>query len=87
VGTLYAMNIKKVLTGLRDERERINAAITAVERLANVKASSGSSMKRPGRPPGSKNKPKASSAALKFSPSGKPRCATWWTIHPLVDGC
>jgi hypothetical protein len=55
------MDIKKLLTAPRDERERINTAIMAIERLTKVQTDSGSiKIKRMGRPPGSKNKPKAS---------------------------
>jgi hypothetical protein len=52
------MDIGKLLAALRDERERINAAIAAMERLVQVQTSSGPSIKRRGRPPGSKNRPK-----------------------------
>jgi hypothetical protein len=51
------MDIGKLLAALRDERERINAAITAIERLLQVQTSSESPTKRRGRPPGSKNRP------------------------------
>jgi hypothetical protein len=51
----FCMDIGKLLAALRDERERINAAINAMERLLKVQTSSGSPNKRRGRPPGSKN--------------------------------
>jgi hypothetical protein len=54
------MDIEKLLTDLRHERERIHAAITAIERLTKAQAGSGSPLKRRGRPLGSKNKPKES---------------------------
>jgi len=50
------MDIEKLLTALHYELERINAAIIALERLSEAKDSSGSTIKRRGRPPGSKNK-------------------------------
>jgi hypothetical protein len=53
------MDTTKILTVLHHEHERVSAAIKAIERLMKVKDASGSSMKRRGRPPGSKNKPKA----------------------------
>jgi hypothetical protein len=54
------MDIQKLLTTLRHEHERLNAAIIAIERLTQAKADSGLLTKKRGRPPGSKNKPKAS---------------------------
>jgi hypothetical protein len=54
------MDISKILRALRLEHERVNAAILVCERLTKAQASLGASMKRRGRPPGSKNKPKAS---------------------------
>jgi hypothetical protein len=53
------MDIGKLLTGLYHERDRIDAAIVAIERLAlNSKGESPDLSKRRGRPPGSKNKAK-----------------------------
>jgi hypothetical protein len=54
------MNIRKLLDALRDERERLNIAIMAMERLAQA---SGSSIKRRGRPPGSKNVPRPTNSS------------------------
>ena len=59
-GTSYAMDLEKLLTDLRHERERVHAAIAAIERLTKVQTGSGSPIKRRGRPLGSKNKPKES---------------------------
>jgi hypothetical protein len=53
------MDLTKIISVLRDERERVIAAITTIERLVQ-KDGSRSSTKKRGRPPGSKNKPKAS---------------------------
>jgi hypothetical protein len=54
------MDVEKYLIALRHERARIHAAITAIERLTKVPTDSESPIRRRGRPPGSKNKPKAS---------------------------
>jgi len=61
------MDILKIVSDLRQERERINEAIVVLERLAaqSVKrrgrppawmATAGNTPKKRGRPPGSKNK-------------------------------
>jgi hypothetical protein len=50
------MDITKIIAALREERERVDAAIMSIERLVKVKDGS---IKKRGRPPGSKNKPKA----------------------------
>jgi hypothetical protein len=57
---VYQMDIIKLLTAIRNERERLNAAIMAIERLTKVKEGSEMSIRKRGRPPGTKNKPKAS---------------------------
>jgi hypothetical protein len=70
------MDVTKILTELRQEREQIEEAIVTLERLANGRAKrrgrppawmTAVSTKRRGRPPGSKNKStltqRASSAA------------------------
>lgn len=54
----YPMDIQKLLIALRQEHERLSAAIIAIERLTQAQADSGSLIKKRGRPPGSKNKPK-----------------------------
>jgi hypothetical protein len=55
------MDVIKIISALRYERERVIAAITTIERLMQ-KDGSGLSIKKRGRPPGSKNKPKASAS-------------------------
>jgi len=55
------MDLIKIISALRDERERVIAAIMTIERLVQ-RDGSGSSIKKRGRPPGSKNKPKASAS-------------------------
>jgi hypothetical protein len=53
------MDIEKLLGELRYERERLNAAIMAIERLVlSSKKDRPDLSKRRGRPPGSKNKTK-----------------------------
>jgi hypothetical protein len=61
------MDIAKVLIQLRYEHARISAAIEAIERLNRGRGSSGSSIKRLGRPPGSKNKPKVDGSRPKLN--------------------
>ncbi len=60
------MDINKMLTELRVEREQIEEAIMTLERLARGRGRRRgrppawmSQIKRRGRPPGSKNRPKA----------------------------
>ena len=68
------MDVSKMLAELRQEREAIEEAILILERLARGRGkrrgrpplwmtSGDEPVRRRGRPPGSKNKPKASSAA------------------------
>lgn len=64
------MDVLKMLTDLRREREQIEEAILTLERLAQGRGrrrgrppSWMTEVKRRGRPPGSKNKPKESAAA------------------------
>lgn len=64
------MDVQKMLTELRQEREQIEEAILTLERLARGRGKRRgrppawmSAIKRRGRPPGSKNKPKESAAA------------------------
>lgn len=61
------MDVMKMLTELRQEREQIEEAIMTLERLARGRGKrrgrppawlAGTETKRRGRPPGSKNKPK-----------------------------
>jgi hypothetical protein len=64
------MDVLKMLTDLRQEREQIEEAIVTLERLARGRGKRRgrppawlSALKRRGRPPGSKNKAKESAAA------------------------
>jgi hypothetical protein len=64
------MDVLKMLTDLRQEREQIEEAILTLERLARGRGKRRgrppawlSALKRRGRPPGSKNKAKESAAA------------------------
>jgi hypothetical protein len=64
------MDVIKMLTDLRQEREQIEEAIVTLERLARGRGRRRgrppawmSAIKRRGRPPGSKNKPKEAAAA------------------------
>jgi DNA invertase Pin-like site-specific DNA recombinase len=64
------MEILKMLSELRQEREQIEEAILTLERLARGRGKRRgrppawmSALKRRGRPPGSKNKGKESAAA------------------------
>jgi hypothetical protein len=64
------MDVLKMLSDLRQEREQIEEAIVTLERLAAGRGRRRgrppawmSAVKRRGRPPGSKNKPKDSMAA------------------------
>jgi hypothetical protein len=68
------MDVLKMLAELQEERTQIEQAILAIEHLASgrgkrrgrppawMTAHAGGTMKRPGRPPGSKNKPKEETA-------------------------
>jgi hypothetical protein len=63
------MDVIKMLSDLRAEREQIEEAIMTLERLARGRGRRRgrppawmSALKRRGRPPGSKNKPKDSAA-------------------------
>jgi hypothetical protein len=63
------MDVLKMLSELRHEREQIEEAIMTLERLARGRGRRRgrppawmSALKRRGRPPGSKNKPKESAA-------------------------
>ena len=65
------MDILKMLADLRQEREHVDEAIVVLERLAREHGkrrgrppawmTAASQIKKRGRPPGSKNKPKAPS--------------------------
>jgi hypothetical protein len=64
------MDLLKMLADLRQEREHIEEAIVTLERLARGRGRRRgrppawmATIKRRGRPPGSKNKPKESAAA------------------------
>jgi hypothetical protein len=61
------MNLEKMLTELREEREGVEQAIFTLERLASGRGKRRGrppawmkAVKRRGRPPGSKNNPKNS---------------------------
>ena len=63
------MDVLKMLTELRHEREQIEEAIMTLERLARGRGRRRGrppawmqAIKRRGRPPGSKNKPKEAAA-------------------------
>jgi DNA invertase Pin-like site-specific DNA recombinase len=63
------MDVTKMLTELRQEREQIEEAIMTLERLARGRGRRRGrppawmqAIKRRGRPPGSKNKPKDAAA-------------------------
>lgn len=69
------MDVSKILTELRDERQQIEEAIISLERLARGRGrrrgrppawmseiTASSTVKRRGRPPGSKNKVVAAAA-------------------------
>lgn len=69
------MDVNKMLTELRQERETIEEAILVLERLARGRGKrrgrpplwmteAAMPVKRRGRPPGSKNKPKEEKAAV-----------------------
>ncbi len=67
------MDVSKILTELREERQQIEEAIVSLERLARGRGRrrgrppawiSEMTAKRRGRPPGSKNKETPSSAAV-----------------------
>ncbi len=60
------MDVAKILTDLRQEREQLEEAILSLERLARGRGRRRgrppawmSEIKRRGRPPGSKNKPQS----------------------------
>ena len=64
------MDVLKMLADLRQEREQIEEAIVTLERLAQGRGRRRgrppawmTTLKRRGRPPGSKNKPKEAVAA------------------------
>ena len=64
------MDVVKMLSELRQEREQIEEAILTLERLVRGQGKRRgrppawlSTIKRRGRPPGSKNKPKETAAA------------------------
>jgi hypothetical protein len=70
-GRKNSMDVTKMLADLRQEREQIEEAILSLERLARGRGkrrgrqpSWMAEVKRRGRPPGSKNKPKPDSKAL-----------------------
>ncbi|HEY2016359.1 MAG TPA: hypothetical protein VGH38_22800 [Bryobacteraceae bacterium] len=74
VGGWELMDVSKILTELREERQQIEEAIISLERLARGRGRrrgrppswiSELTTKKRGRPPGSKNKVAASSAAAK----------------------
>jgi len=69
------MDVNKMLVELRQEREQIEEAIIILERLARGRGkrrgrpplwmtATAAPVKRRGRPPGSKNKPKDEKAAV-----------------------
>jgi hypothetical protein len=69
-GRKRSMDVLKMLSDLRQEREQIEEAIMTLERLARGRGRRRgrppawmSAIKRRGRPPGSKNKAKESAAA------------------------
>jgi len=64
------MDVLKMLSDLRQEREQIEEAIITLERLARGQGKRRgrppawmAALKRRGRPPGSKNRPKEAAAA------------------------
>jgi hypothetical protein len=66
--SLHEMDINKMLAELRTEREQVEEAIIVLERMARGRGRRRgrppawmTTVKRRGRPPGSKNKPKADS--------------------------
>ncbi len=66
IATLGEMEINKMLAELREERDQIMQAIWVLERMAVGRGTRRgrppawmTAMKRRGRPPGSKNKPKS----------------------------
>ena len=68
------MDVSKILTELREERQQIEEAIISLERLARGRGRrrgrppawiSEMNAKRRGRPPGSKNKPLTAGAGSK----------------------
>jgi hypothetical protein len=72
----HYMDVAKMLTELRQEREHIEEAILTLERLAQGRGRRRgrppawmSEIKRRGRPPGSKNKPKTDNNAKAAVPS------------------
>jgi hypothetical protein len=69
-GEANKMDVLKMLSDLRQEREQVEEAIVTLERLARGRGKRRgrppawmSALKRRGRPPGSKNKNKDSAAA------------------------
>jgi len=76
IGEEKQMDVSKILTELREEREQIEEAILSLERLARGRGRrrgrppawmSEITTKRRGRPPGSKNKVESAAAAPKNS--------------------
>ncbi|HZT33152.1 MAG TPA: hypothetical protein VFA33_24910 [Bryobacteraceae bacterium] len=77
------MDVSKILTELRLEREQIEEAIMSLERLARgrgrrrgrppawMSAMNAATTKRRGRPPGSKNKATSSSEGTKAVSAGR----------------
>jgi hypothetical protein len=70
------MDVSKILTELREERQQIEEAIVSLERLVRGRGKrrgrppawlSEGGVRRRGRPPGSKNKPDPTAAAVKNS--------------------
>ncbi len=73
------MDVSKILSELREEREQIEEAIISLERLARGRGRrrgrppawmSDLTAKRRGRPPGSKNKPAEAVASAGATPKG-----------------
>jgi hypothetical protein len=65
------MDVAKMLSELREEREQIEEAILSLERLARGRGKRRgrpptwmTEIKRRGRPPGSKNKPKSEGKSM-----------------------
>jgi hypothetical protein len=76
------MDVSKILTELREERQQIEEAIISLERLARGRGRrrgrppawmadvAAPAVKRRGRPPGSKNKTATAAAAASGAPKG-----------------
>ncbi|MGI9071209.1 MAG: hypothetical protein ACR2JB_07795, partial [Bryobacteraceae bacterium] len=54
------MKIDEILAALRDERQQLDEVILSLERIDHAKGQ----LKKLGRPPGTKNKPKVLSVAV-----------------------